>query len=132
MLSFKDEPIKEDTAECLEDIRKWWWYDNYQHGYYVDENKCGYGKIVVFNSRVDIITHNLKPTEDDEKYKKVWGHYEYWHTRFTGDLSERRQNYLIELSKRPEVIKVNVNSENGYHVFSIVDGEVVRQGDSDE
>jgi len=116
-----DPDMKSTLLECIEDIREWPHYDNYQHGHYVNENYCGYGSIKVFNANVHIITHNLNPTELDEGYKMVWGKYPTWHTYFRGDLSKRRYNYLLELSKKYECM-ITVNREFGQLAFKISEG----------
>ena len=119
----EDHPMKEILKACLEDIRLWHHYDNYQHGYYVNENKCGYGKIIMCNAQVHVKTENLEPRERDEEYKKIWGEYETWHTYFRGDLSERRHNYLVELAKKfPQVIEITVKTEVGEDVYKIEKG----------
>jgi len=116
-----DPLMKPTLFQCLEDIREWPHYDNYQHGHYMNENKMGYGKIKVKNANVCIITKNLDPQPEDEKFKKVWGHYDYWHTYFRGDLSQRRFEYLLELSKRHECL-IEVTHEFGQPAFMVSDG----------
>ena len=109
-----DPLMKKTLQECIDDFTEWEYYDNFQTGEYVNQNDRGYGKIMVWNGTVHIKTEKLNPTEKDEKYKDVWGHYENSHYYFRGDVSERRLNYLIELYKKfQQVIKIEIKDENG-------------------
>ena len=63
---------------ALHHINLWGYYDNYQHGDYVDENSVGYGPIKVFNATVEINGEEV----------------------FGGDVSDRRFDLLKRLAKQ--------------------------------
>ena len=111
MFRQQDPPIKANTIECFDDIRTWWHYDNWQHGEYRDENRIGYGPIRFFNARFEIVSDCLNPTEMDEKYKIVWNEYPTWHIYHFCDLSERRMQYLKDLSTRKEIKYIKIKDD---------------------
>lgn len=85
-----DAPMSDDFRTNIENFRRWNWYDNYQHGEFIDENDAGYGPIKVFNARVLIGQR----------------------AEFHGDVSERRFNWLKSLSEKFKV-PVEIYYERG-------------------
>jgi hypothetical protein len=127
--SLPDPYMKKTLQECIDDYKEWNYYDNFQHGDtdndYRNQNESGYGPIEVFNSNVGIVTECLKPTESDEKFKKVWGKYDTWHHYWHGDLSRNRFKYLIELSKKfKQIVEIEICNEHDKVVWVIKNGEV--------
>lgn len=62
-------------------VKSWSYYDNYQHGHYINENNTGYGPIRVFNATVLIDGVEV----------------------FGGDVSVKRFDHLVKLSKTHNV-----------------------------
>jgi len=87
----------------LQKIRKWDYYDNYQHGHYVDENDPDYGPIELFNATV-------------ESGGKVL---------FQGDVSKARLEYLKTASEAYNII-FDIISESGNYGILIIFEEAYR------
>ena len=101
-LNWPDWPITDDFGKNINAIVNWSYYDNYQHGHYVNENDFGYGPIRVFNSTINVEGVQL----------------------FQGDVSKARLDFMKEMTNKHKGLELTIVYEYKNRSLLVKEGKV--------